>query len=418
MSNDPIREIPLFAKLPDVELQSLKESSQDCLFPKGKVLFSEGSSSEFFYLVMDGEVEIVKSLNTSDERNLAISQKYAILGEMSKFSKNRTHTASARASTPCRLIKVPFSWLDSVIIRHPQFAFDLLELYSRRLENSESLTIQDLREKNCQLKQAYDELKIAQAAMIEKERLDQEMRLACKIQSSILPKETPKIPGIDIGALMIPAKHVGGDFYDFIPLNDHQVGIVIGDVCGKGIPAALFMALTYSSVRIEALRNDDPGSALRSVNQHLLQIDCSDMFVTLLYGILDIETCKFSFARAGHPKPLLLDNRNQIINIPSRLGQAIGIFEVFDLDEERISIPDGGMLLIYSDGLSETIEEQEDSPELPQICASILQENKQDSQAFCDQLWRKVGGSLDESLIQDDFTLVVLRSCNKNLEQL
>jgi len=303
------------------------------------------------------------------------------------------------------------------LIRHPQLAYDLLQLYSSRLENSESLTIKDLREKNSQLKQAFDELKIAQAAMIEKERLDQEMRLASKIQSSILPKTFPEYPGLDFGALMLPAKQVGGDFYDFISLNDHQVGVVIGDVCGKGIPAALFMALTYSSVRIEALRNDDPGSTLRAVNQHLLQIDCSDMFVTLLYGIFDINTSAFTYARAGHTKPLLLDGQNQVVNIPFGLGQAVGIFEHLEIDEQRITIPAGGMLLIYSDGLSETIEEQESFPELHQICSSILQEDKQNAETFCEQLWRKARGTLDESLIQDDFTLVVLRSRNKNPEQ-
>ena len=416
MNDDLINKIPLFTNLPDVELQSLKESSQECLLQKGEIVFSEGNSSNFFYLILDGEVEIIKSLHTSDERCLAISQKYSILGEMSKFSKNRTHTASARTSTQCKLLRVPFEWFDAVLIRHPQIAYDLLRLYSNRLENSESLTINDLREKNSQLKQAYDELKIAQAVMIEKERLDQEMRLASKIQSSILPKALPDYPGLDFGALMLPAKQVGGDFYDFIPLNDHQVGVVIGDVCGKGIPAALFMALTYSSVRIEALRNDDPGSTLRSVNQHLLQIDCSDMFVTLLYGIFDVHTCMFTYARAGHPKPLLLDNQHKVIDIPFGLGQAIGIFERLEIDEQCISIPEGGMLLIYSDGLSETIEEQESFPELPQICSSILQDNTQNAETFCEQLWRKARGSLDESLIQDDFTLVVLRSRHKNPE--
>jgi len=87
-----------------------------------------------------------------------------------------------------------------------------------------------------------------------------------------------------------------------------------------------------------------------------------------------------------------------------------------EIDEQCISIPEGGMLLIYSDGLSETIEEQESFPELPQICSSILQDNTQNAETFCEQLWRKARGSLDESLIQDDFTLVVLRSRHKNPE--
>ena len=410
MSLKRISKISLFSNLPESEMRSLEESSIECDFQTGEILFMEGSSSEFFYLIMDGEVEIIKSLDTDDERCLAISQKDAILGEMCKFSKDNMHTASARAHTPCRLLKVPFNWFDGVLLRHPQIAYDLLHLYSSRLENSENLTIKDLRKKNRQLKEAYDDLKIAQAAMIEKEKLDQEMKMAKKIQCSILPKDLPCFPGFGFGALMVPAKQVGGDFYDFIPRNDHQVGIVIGDVCGKGIPAALFMALTYSSVRIEALRNDNPSNTLRAVNRHLLKIDCADMFVTLLYGILDCNTHEFNCARAGHPKPLLLDGQNQVLNIPSKLGQAIGIFEDLEIDEEQISIPEGGILLIYSDGLSETIEDQANSPELPQLCSALLKNKNLNAQAFCDQLWRTVGGSAAESLIKDDFTVVVVKS--------
>jgi len=409
MNVETVRQFPLFIDLPESEIKLLAESSQTCHFEAGEVLFTEGSSTEYFFLILDGEVEIIKSLGTKDERCVAISQRESILGEMSAFSQDGTHTASVRTHTPCTLLKVPFNHFDAILKRHPEMAYNLLHLYTRRLVKSESLTIRDLREKNRQLKRAYNELKIAQAAMIEKEKLDQEMRLAGKIQHSILPKEIPDFHGLDLGALMIPAKQVGGDFYDFIRLDEDRLGIVVGDVCGKGLPAALFMALTYSSIRSEARRNNNPGDTLRAVNHHLLQIDCSDMFVTLLYGIMECNTHGFSYARAGHPKPILLDRLNRSIPIPYELGQAIGIFEVFDIDEEHIAIPEGGTLLIYSDGLSETIQDQEDSPELPQLCASILQNPSVTAQDFCDQLWHTVGGSAAESLIKDDFTVVALK---------
>ena len=131
------------------------------------------------------------------------------------------------------------------------------------------------------------------------------MRLAGKIQRTILPKTIPQFSGLDFGALMIPAKQVGGDFYDFIVLDDHKIGIVIGDVCDKGMPAALLMALAYSSVRMEALRNNNPSNTLHQVNHHLIQIDCSDLFVTLLYGILDCQTFEFSYEEQVTTKPLV-----------------------------------------------------------------------------------------------------------------
>ncbi len=405
-----INQFSIFANLPDDEIDFLEEHLQEFQFKAGDIVFTEDSLTEYFYLILDGEVEIIKSLGTADERIVALSKKETILGEMSMFSRSGTHTASARAHTPIRLFMVPFSQFEALLHRQPEIAYNLLRLYCHRLEDSESHTIADLREKNRQLTLAYLELQAAQAAMIEKEKLEHELRMASDLQNKILPDELPSFPGLDFGAIMIPAKKIGGDFYDFIELDDDQIGIVVGDVCDKGMPAALFMALTYSAIRIEAFRNDGPGDTLRAINQHLFQINHSDMFVTLLYGILNCRTRMFNYARAGHPKPLLLDGRNQAVGVPISVGQPIGIIEKPQIDQNRIYIPPQGTLLIYSDGLSETIEDNRDSPTLPQLCSDILNGNRLNAQALCDHLWRTVGGTQAESLIKDDFTVVVVRA--------
>jgi serine phosphatase RsbU (regulator of sigma subunit) len=134
------------------------------------------------------------------------------------------------------------------------------------------------------------------------------------------------------------------------------------------------------------------------------------MFVTLIYGILDSKAMTFDYARAGHPKPVLLDANHQPVSVPYNLGQVIGIFDGFTLDHEKLFIPEGGTLMIYSDGLSETLEDQENSPDLPQLCASILRKKTPGAQGLCEELWKTAAGSSGESLIKDDFTVVVLRS--------
>ena len=182
-------------------------------------------------------------------------------------------------------------------------------MLSRRLEDTENATILDLREKNRQLTLAYQELQAAQKSLIEKERLERELEIASKLQLSILPQSLPVYPGLDLGALMVPAELVGGDFYDFIPLGPDRLGVVVGDVCNKGIPAALFMTLSYTAVRSEALRYPDPGAALQAVNRRLIELNANDMFVTLLYGIIDMNSRRFTYARAGHPYPLILDQQ-------------------------------------------------------------------------------------------------------------
>lgn len=402
----------IFANLPDQVIRALDEASQKCQFTAGEVLFTEGSSSKYIYLVLEGDVEIIKSLGTADERPVAVCNKGSILGEMSMFSQEGTHTASACAQTPVQLLMIPVSKFDKLLHRHPDISYHLLRLFTRRLEESENLTIQDLRTKNQQLTQAYHDLQLAQAAMIEKEKLEHELQIASKMQHSILPDTLPCYPGLDFGALMIPAKQVGGDFYDFIPRTDHQLAIVVGDVCDKGMPAALFMALSYSFLRAETPRHKDPSTILHTVNRHLLQINRSDMFVTLLFGILDTKTLAFSYARAGHTTPLLLDSHHQAKNLPVKLGQPLGIFPEPALDVGQFSLPPGGTLLIYSDGLSETIDDNLDSPRLPQVCASLLSGNHLSAQALCDRLWRTVGGSSAVSLIKDDFTVVAIKAIN------
>lgn len=409
MNAENLRRFPLFANLPGDELEKLDKSLLERHFQAGEVVLNEGSISEFFYLVLDGEVEIVKSLGTTDERILALSKDSSILGEMSMFSRSGTHTASARARTPLHLLQITFDQFDALLHRNPGLVYDMLRLYSSRLEASESLTIQDLREKNRQLTQAYQELQAAQAAMIEKEKLEHELQLASQIQTDILPERLPAYLGLDFGALMIPARLVGGDFYDFIPLDERHLGIVVGDVCDKGMPAALFMALAYSSIRTEALRHTSPGSTLRAVNQHLLAINRSNMYVTLLYGVLDFTTRTFRYARAGHPEPLLLNDHHQPMKLVKGLGQPIGLFDDPAIDERSITVPPGGTLLLYSDGLSETVEGTAGSPALPELCRTILTQKEANAQALCDNLWRTVSGIEEVSLIQDDFTVVVLK---------
>jgi phosphoserine phosphatase RsbU/P len=403
-------QFPLFADLPDSTRHTLNKASQECHLTPGQVLFTEGSSSDQIYFLVKGDVEIIKSLGTDDERCVAISKKGSILGEMSMFSQEGTHTASARAHTAVRLLMIPSTHFNEMLQRHPEITYKLLRLFTNRLENSENLTIQDLREKNRQLQQAYEDLQAAQAAMIEKEKLEHELKIAGEMQRNILPDTLPSFPGLDFGALMVPARQVGGDFYDFIPLDEYQIAIVVGDVCDKGMPAALFMALTYSLVRAEAHRHENPSSTLQAVNSHLLQINRSDMFVTLLFGILNTKSRGFSYARAGHTTPLLLDDHNQVIDLPFGLGQPLGIFDAFAIDTGHFILPDRGSVIIFSDGLSETIDDNLELPRLPLLCAKLIGENQRSAQALCEQLWRSVGASTNPSPIKDDFTVVVIRS--------
>ena len=401
--------IPLFASLPVDEIRQLERRLRVSNCPSGKVLFQEGHADDQFYILLEGQVEVVKALGREEERLLGLREAGSMLGEMSLFSQDGCHTASVRAVTPLRLLKVTRAELDALLHHQPQLAYELIRLLSRRLEESEDETILDLKEKNQRLKQAYEELQAAQEQIIEKERLEQELEISGQIQQSLLPKTLPAIPGYQFGALMIPARAVGGDFYTCFKLGEGRLGLVVGDVSDKGVPAALFMALTYSTIRIEATRTASPVQALRKVNRHLLQMNSAGMFVTLVYGILDTDSGDFHFARAAHPSPYLLDGQGWFVDVPVSSGQPLGLFDNLPIDEQTILLPPGGSLLLYSDGVSETKDVYGSDFAPDSLYQSMAANRTRPAQAICEQLWQDVqahGRGLPQ---QDDFTVLVVK---------
>jgi phosphoserine phosphatase RsbU/P len=245
------------------------------------------------------------------------------------------------------------------------------------------------------------------------QRLEREMEIARQTQLSILPERLPQIDGFTLSAVMVPARAVGGDFYDVIDLGDDHWGFVVGDVSGKGLPAALFMTLIYSLLRVEAARHVPPGQALRNVNQYLLGMNSTSMFVTVLCGILDAKEGRFSFARAGHPQPMIISSVGDVLDIPLGSSQAIGLFDNLQVDEQTVHIPQDGVVLLYSDGLSEatdSADRQLGEERLPLVLSNLIH---LEPQAICEGLWEEAQRYCGENPQQDDFTLVVIKSTKR-----
>jgi serine phosphatase RsbU (regulator of sigma subunit) len=404
-----IGKIPLFAGLPRVELEQLARTLQACEFAEQAVLFQQDQTDEHCFILLEGQVEIIKSLGDANERNLGVRAEGALLGEMSLFSQGGAHTATVRARTNLKALKMTRQDFDALLHRRPSLAYQIVGSLSRRLEESENLTITDLKEKNRQLTVAYQELKAAQAQIIEKEKLERELEIARRIQLNILPHELPQHPGFEFGALMVPARAVGGDLYQFIPLNRNRLGIVIGDVSDKGVPSALFMSLVYSLMRAEAAGGSAPAKVLQKVNRYLLEINVEEMYVTLLYGILDFSSGEFSYARAGHPPPYIMDEGGEPIQQPIALGQPLGLFDDPVLDEQSLKLPPGGLVLIYSDGLSEAADSQGEEFGSTRLQGSLSAAIQKTPQEICGCLWEQVKLYTAELPQQDDFTVVAIR---------
>ena len=324
MKQEMIARVPFFAELPPAEIDYLAASLRPCELPAGTLLFEEGLLANQFYIVLDGQVEIIKALGTGGERTLGMRGPGSFLGEMSLLSAEQRYTASVRACADLQLLEMTRSDFDALLHRQPSVAYNLLKVMSARLNESENHTIRDLQEKNRQLAQAYEELKAMQAQLIEKEKLEAELKIAREIQRNILPRTKLQIAGLDFGMLIEPMTSVGGDFFDFIELDQDRVGLVTGDVSDHGVPAAIIMALTYSLLRAEAFRAASPAEALQAVNRQLLDMNASGMFVTVLYGVLNRATRDFQFARAGHDLPLILNARREALDLVAGKGQTAG----------------------------------------------------------------------------------------------
>ncbi|HEX6387775.1 MAG TPA: SpoIIE family protein phosphatase [Anaerolineae bacterium] len=209
------------------------------------------------------------------------------------------------------------------------------------------------------LRQKIAELEAAQAELVKKERLEQELELARQVQQSMLPRIFPMIPGYTFAARNQPARRVGGDFYDVILLDADRFGLVIGDVSDKGMPSALYMALTRSLILAEARRERSPAAVLRSVHHLLLALGEANMFVTAFYGVVDGSSRQLTYARAGHDLPLLLRDGGV-----QRLGGSGTVLGFPDLDEmplaeERLELHPGDRLVLYTDGLTDALDEND-----------------------------------------------------------
>jgi serine phosphatase RsbU (regulator of sigma subunit)/predicted ester cyclase len=191
--------------------------------------------------------------------------------------------------------------------------------------------------------------------MREREHLEQELRVARRIQQASLPEEVPTLEGWQISPYYRPAREVGGDFYDFFELQDGRVGVVVGDATGKGVSAALVAAATSSMVRAvaQALGSSSPGQVLARVNETLVARIPSNMFVTCFYAILDTKSAGLRYANAGHDLPYLRGRSSDDAEELRARGMPLGLMPEMSYEEKEIVLDAGDSVLFYSDGLVE-----------------------------------------------------------------
>jgi serine phosphatase RsbU (regulator of sigma subunit) len=257
-------------------------------------------------------------------------------------------------------------------------------------------------------------LHVAQLVLRQKEeaaehgRLEQEMRLARDIQLALLPAALPQLPGWSTASRYTPARTVGGDFYDFIPRADGRLGVLIADVSGKGMAAALLMATTRSILRSVIDAEEKPGAALRRANTLLKREIPKGFFVTCLYGLLDPATGVFVFANAGHNLPVA--QRGTAASLLRARGMPLGLMDDMAYEEQATTLEAGDLLLLYSDGLVEAHDAGRAMYGRARLSATLLAMQDEPSGCVLDAVledWQGFVGGQDEQ--EDDLTLIALR---------
>jgi len=245
-------------------------------------------------------------------------------------------------------------------------------------------------------------------------RKNAELEIAAEIQRSFLPEDIPQLEGFEIAATSLPAKEVGGDFFDVmpmdvIPLPDQQMGVLIADVSGKGVPAALFMALSRVIVRTSSTWFKVPSDIIRHANSIISSDSKTGMFVTLFYGVIDKDTRKFTFVNAGHNPPILYHGDSGTMEELEGTGIALGIMDDAEYSQNEVQVTSGDTIILYTDGVTEAINEKEEMFEIERLVNVIKETKNATAKETLESIIRSVFEFSGTQPQFDDITLMVIK---------
>ena len=242
--------------------------------------------------------------------------------------------------------------------------------------------------------------------------LQHELDVASKMQQSILPTEFPKGSGYEIHANMEAAREVGGDFFDVIRLDEHKVGLAIADVSGKGVPAALFMMSSRTSLKGAAIACPEPGEALQEVNRLLLENNDSCMFVTVFYATYNPKDGVLTYANGGHCPPLLIhaDGRQELLELTG--GMALGVTPDCQYEQRSVNLKAGDTLILYTDGVSEAMNGDGDEFGIERLQKAVRQPSGTKAPRKAKDINKKIFDAVntwaDDTPQSDDITCMTL----------
>ncbi|MGH7492850.1 MAG: PP2C family protein-serine/threonine phosphatase [bacterium] len=240
-------------------------------------------------------------------------------------------------------------------------------------------------------------------------RMQEQVRLAAQIQLELLPKAAPQIEGYEIASMSLPAQSVGGDYFDFIPVDDHRWALCLGDVTGKGLPASLLMANLQATIRGQTLSLSSVSECLQRANRLLHQSTDDEKFATVFYALLDTQRHLLCYANAGHNDPLLFSGSQPRPRALKTGGIMLGVFSSFPFQEETIALQPGDLLLIYSDGVTEAKNVLDEDFGEERLLELVQKNLAKPAQSLIDEIIQAVQAFAGQTPQHDDLTLMIMR---------
>ena len=383
-------------------------------YPPGTPLTHQGETEKTFYVVESGCAVVTRQLEDGQEQILNTVGPQQSFGEMALLDDN-PRLATVRTMTETTVLEITADRFRSLLQTAPDLALHITRSVLANLRKLDRLAIQDLRQKNALLQQAYLDLQAAQAVLVEKKRLEREMELAAEMQRNLLPSVLPSYPDFRFTSYLSPARHVGGDLYDVRPLDDEHVGVLIADVADKGMHAALLMAVTRTLFFQEALRSLSPREVVYAVHRGLLAVGGGDdgygmdAFVTAFYGVLHRPSGHLTYVRAAQDRPLLLRPGAAPLPLPGD-GRFLGMLDDLTLHEQSIMLQGGDWLLLYSDGVIDTVNEDDARYGLERLQSVFVAAHKEAPDDLLGYLTRDINQWRGLAPAFDDVTMLLVEA--------
>jgi len=243
---------------------------------------------------------------------------------------------------------------------------------------------------------------------LEKRRMEEELKVASEIQMRLQPVAPPKLEGWDMTAVSFPCREIGGDYYDYIPRRDGKLVLAVGDVSGKGTGAALLMSSVHAAVRAQSQARTSISEVMEEVSSYIYENSPSNKYLTLFYSVLDPKTGELAYSNGGHNTPLLLRTNGEIVKL-DKGGLPVGLMTGMGYDEDRIEFNVGDVLVIYSDGITESVNPQDEEFGEERLI-EVLQKNlSRSASGIRDRIDEALTRFVDAAAPVDDMTVMIVK---------